>query len=172
MPETSQDAFETLFPPKQPISAHELRERSNSMTKKRGQSNPKNSLKIRVDNPLVAAESNFWPPTPTDPASLAVAATGGGNGATKGGVREARISVGELDSCYTTPEPIGYKRESSHRYAFPHFSYTHFCRVLVNHQTKKFNLYDRFWLIFLLAAVSMSPLTVIPHTKNNAYLRM
>lgn len=120
MPETSQDRFETLFPAKQPITAQELRVRSNSMTKNQGQSNQKHSLEIRVDNPLVAAESNFWPPLPTDPASLTVEAAGGGGGdggGAKRGGREARISVGELDSCYTVPEPIGYKRESSHRYA-------------------------------------------------------
>lgn len=115
MPETSQDAFETMFPPKQPITAQELRQRSNSLTKNQKKLNPKNSLEIRVDNPLVAAESNFWPPMPTDPASLAVAAAGG---VAKGGGREPRISVSELDSCYTVPDPVGYKRESSHRYAF------------------------------------------------------
>lgn len=132
MPETSQDAFETLFPVKQPITAEELRVRSNSMTKKREPLNQKQPLEIRVDNPLVAAESNFfnfWPPLPSDPASLTVAAAGsaGGGGGAKGGGREARISVGELDSCYTIPEPIGYKRESSHRYALlPLFPF-HIC---------------------------------------------
>lgn len=120
MPETSQDAFETMFPAKQPVTAQELRERSNSLSKKR-QLN-KNPLEIRVDNPLVAAESNFWPPNPTDAASLTVAAAAAaaavGGRAAKSGGREARISVGELDSCITIPEPIpGYKRESSHRYA-------------------------------------------------------
>lgn len=120
MPETSQDAFETLFPAKQPISAQELRQRSNSVNKNQKQRLNQKPLEIRVDNPLVAAESNFWPPTPTDGASLSVAvaaaaAAAGGGGVLKGGGREARISVTELDSCYTIPEPVGYKRESSHR---------------------------------------------------------
>lgn len=117
MPETSQDAFETRFPAKQPVTAQELRERSNSLSKKR-QLN-KNPLEIRVDNPLVAAESNFWPPNPTDAASLTLAAAAAavGGRAAKSGGREARISVGELDSCITIPEPVGYKREISHRYA-------------------------------------------------------
>lgn len=114
MPQTAQDAFETMFPPKQPITAQELRERSNSLTKKQRQLK-KNPLEILVDNPLVAAESNFWPPIPTDEASLSVAGNSSSGLATGGG-REARISVGELDSCYTIPEPIGYKRESRHRY--------------------------------------------------------
>lgn len=167
MPETSQDAFEALFPAKQPITAQELRERSNSLTKSQKKLNQKNSLEIRVDNPLVAAESNFWPPIPADPASLTVAAA-----VAKAGGREPRISVGELDSCYTVPEPVGYKRESSHRYAFvPHFishisvafspnkeiEFMHFW------QTEPFNFIifiirpslNRFRLIFLSAAVSM-----------------
>lgn len=99
MPETSQDAFESLFPGKQPVSADELRKRSNSMNKS------KNPI-IAVNNPLVAAESNFWPQT---------SHTLGLNGEQRG-PRESRISVGDFDSCYTAPEPqIGYKRESSHR---------------------------------------------------------
>lgn len=129
MPETSQDAFETLFPPKQPISAQELRERSNSLTKKQRQAN-KMPLEIRVDNPLVAAESNFWPPMPADTSSLSVAAAVAAGATSNRGGREARISVGELDSCYTAPEPMGYKRESSHRYAllpFLRIEFSIFC---------------------------------------------
>lgn len=107
MPETSQDAFETLFPPKQPITAQELRK--NSLAKKQA-NNGAAAPEIRVDNPLVAAESNFWPQILSD----------SGLSVQRGG-RESRISVGELDSCYTIPEPIGYKRESSHRYAIFYF---------------------------------------------------
>lgn len=82
MPETSQDAFEALFPGQQSVSVDELRKRSN---------------------PLVGAESNFWPQN-----SLGIG---------QRGARESRVSVGEADSCYTAPEPhiTGYKRESSHR---------------------------------------------------------
>lgn len=95
MPETSQDAFETKFPPKQPMSAEQIRIRSNSI---------KNRPTICVDNTLVAAESNFWPPS-----------TNASGSSGQRSPRESRVSVGDDDSCYTAPEPIGYKRESSHR---------------------------------------------------------
>lgn len=96
MPETSQDAFETMFPAKQPLSPEELRVRSNSIHS--------NKPKIRIDNTLVAAESNFWPPS-----------INASNLSGQRGPRESRVSVGDVDSCITAPEPIGYKRESSHR---------------------------------------------------------
>lgn len=90
MPETGQDAFESLFPAKQSVSVDELRKRSNSLNKN-------NNKPAMVD--MVAAESNFWPQP-----------------SIKRGPRESRTSVGEVDSCYTAPEPyMGYKRESSHR---------------------------------------------------------
>lgn len=99
MPETSQDAFEALFPGRQPVSADVLRKRSNSTNKKPNKNN--------ADALLVAAESNFWPQSPSNAFGL--------NGGQRG-TRESRISVGEVDSCYTAPEPyMGYKRESSHR---------------------------------------------------------
>lgn len=97
MPETSQDAFESMFPTKQPISVEELRKRSNSMKKS-------NKPIINVNDTLVAAESNFWPPTNASGLSVG-----------QRGPRESRVSVGDFDSCYTAPEPYGYKRESSHR---------------------------------------------------------
>lgn len=100
MPETSQDAFETLFPAKQAVSREELRNRSNSMNK--GQPT------IRIDNTLVAAESNFWPPTAMNAPNYNIGR----------GPREDRVSVGELDSCITGTTDThyhGYKRESSHR---------------------------------------------------------
>lgn len=96
MPETSQDAFEALYPGKQHISVEELRKRSNSLNKKMIPS-------VQIDN-LIAAESNFWPSPVT-----AVKVNG------KRGPRESRVSVGDVDSCYTAPEPYGYKREISHR---------------------------------------------------------
>lgn len=101
MPETSQDAFETMFPGnvKQPVPAHELRNRSNSVNKN---SKPTNML---GDSTLIAAESNFWPLS-TDILGVPREMRG---------PRESRISVGDVDSCYTLPEPYGYKRESSHR---------------------------------------------------------
>lgn len=95
MPETSQDAFETMFPAKQPVTAQELRNRSNSLSK------TNKLINIQMDNTLVAAESNFWP---TSSNALGLR-----------GPRESRVSVGDVDSCYTAPEPKGYKRESSHR---------------------------------------------------------
>lgn len=95
MPQTSQDAFETLNPGKQPISAAELRKRLNSDSKKK-------SPFLQADN-LIAAESNFWPSPTMDKV----------NG--KNDPRLSRISIGDFDSCITAPEPYGYKRESSHR---------------------------------------------------------
>lgn len=100
MPETSQDAFETKFPGnvKQPVTPEELRNRSNSLNKK----------STLLDNTLIAAESNFWP--------LSTNTLGLPRGSR--GQREPKISVGDvdgIDSCYTVPEPYGYKRESSHR---------------------------------------------------------
>lgn len=90
MPETSQDAYESLYPKKQSVSVEELRLRSNSIGKH------KSHPVIRVDDPVV--ESNFFWPTDTRRP------------------RESRVSVSELDSCITAPEVIyGYKRESSHR---------------------------------------------------------
>lgn len=100
MPETSQDAFETLFPAKQPMSREELRNRSNSMNK--------GHPTIRVDNRLVAAESNFWPPTAMNAPNYNIGR----------GPREARVSVGEFDSLITGSTDAqyhGYKRKSSHR---------------------------------------------------------
>lgn len=97
MPEISQDAFEALNPGSQPISADELRKRSNSVNK-----NPIPSVQI---DSLIGAESNFWPAMENKQNAI------GGRGP-----RESRVSVGEFDSCYTAPElPKGYKRESSHR---------------------------------------------------------
>lgn len=102
MPETSQDAFEALYPGKQPVSVDELRKRSNSVKKT-------DAPTINVDKTLVGAESRFWP-QPTSGNS------GFGLSSGQRGTRESRISVGEVDSCYTAPEPYhGYKRESSHR---------------------------------------------------------
>lgn len=101
MPETSQDAFEKLFPVKQPVSSEELRNRSNSMNKGKPQ--------IRVDNTLVAAESNFWPRT----SSIATDFIGG-----QREPRESRVSVSDFDSCITGSNESqyhGYKRESRHR---------------------------------------------------------
>lgn len=100
MPETSQDAFEKMFPAKQPISPEELRNRSNSMNK--GQP------MIRIDNTLVAAESNFWPPAAMNAPNYNIGR----------GPREARVSVGDFDSCITgstDSQYHGYKRESRHR---------------------------------------------------------
>lgn len=97
MPETSQDAFETLFPGRQPVSAQQLRDRSNSLSDKQ-------RAKITLDNSLIAAESNFWPRS-NDRNKMNAGR----------GVRETRVSVGDVDSCYTAPEPYGYKREISHR---------------------------------------------------------
>lgn len=97
MPQTSQDAFETLFPGKQPVSVNDLRIRSNSLTKNNKQ------LRISLDNTLVAAESNFWPP-PAD-----------GSRPGQRIPREPRVSVGDFDSCYSAPEVHGYKRAISHR---------------------------------------------------------
>lgn len=94
MPETSQDAFETLNPGKQSTSTQELRERKSSVNSKNGKP------KVRVD-PLVVAETNLWPSQ--------LSAMG------KKGPRGSRVSVGELDSCHTAPEPKGYKRAISHR---------------------------------------------------------
>lgn len=99
MPETSQDAFETMFPAKQPVSAQELRIRSNSVNKNN------KPINFQIDNTLVAAESNFWP--------ISASQLGVPRGSR--GPRESRVSVGDVDSCYTAPEPKGYKRESSHR---------------------------------------------------------
>lgn len=100
MPETSQDAFESLFPGKQPVSANELRIRSNSLNKN-------GKPIINVDKSLIGAESNFWPQPASNVSGLNIG---------QRGPRESRISVGEVDSCYTAPEPYhGYKRESSHR---------------------------------------------------------
>lgn len=88
MPETSQDAYETLFPSKQPITAQNLRE---------GNKNQRQPNAVSLT------------------AAAAAAAASSGK---KCGGHEARISVGDLDSCHTIPDPVGYKRESSHRYAF------------------------------------------------------
>lgn len=92
MPERAQDEFETLNPGPQPISAQELRNRSNSV-------NNRNNLDNRMENPLVVAETNLWP-------SQMVAAQKR---------REPKISIGDFDTCYTAPDRYGYKRESSHR---------------------------------------------------------
>lgn len=92
MPETSQDAFESLYPGKLPITPNELRKRSNSLNK--NQMIPT----IPLDS-LIGAESNSC--------SLGVEKVNG--------KREHEISVGDVDSCYTAPEPFGYKREISHR---------------------------------------------------------
>lgn len=96
MPETSQDAFEVLNPTNQAVSVEELRARSNSI-------NRQPIPAIKVDN-LIAAESNFWPSSSADINNE------------RNSKRESRISVSEVDSCYTAPESnYGYKRESSHR---------------------------------------------------------
>lgn len=92
MPETSQDAFESLYPGKLPVSPDELRKRSNSVNK-----NPMIPT-IPLES-LIGAESNFWP--------LDIQKVNG--------KREHKISVCDVDSCYTAPEPYGYKRESTHR---------------------------------------------------------
>lgn len=84
-PETSQDAFESLFPSKQVMSTEEIRKRSNSMNKT-------NNPNISINNALVAAESNFWPQTAN---ALELNSEQHGPG-------EQRVSV-------------GYKREISHR---------------------------------------------------------
>lgn len=97
MPETSQDAFESINPRKQPVSVEEIRARSNSI-------NRQPIPAIQVDN-LIAAESNFWPSHAID--------TDENRRYVK---RESRISTSEVDSCYTVPDTQkGYKRESSHR---------------------------------------------------------
>lgn len=86
MPETSQDAYELLHPKRQPISAQELRSRSNSVK-------GRNSTPTTID--MLAAESNFWP---------------------SDNRREPKISVSEFDSYITPSDhSYGYKRESSHR---------------------------------------------------------
>lgn len=92
MPETSQDAYETLHPRKQPVSVEQLRMHLNSIG---------NNQQLRSTNTVddsVAIESNFlWPTAKQKP-------------------RESRVSVSDLDSCITAPELLhGYKRESSHR---------------------------------------------------------
>lgn len=91
MPETSQDAYESLHPRKQPVSVQELRLRSNSIGAN------KLHPTIHIDD-SVAIESNFlWP---LDNRKK----------------RESRVSVSDMDSCITAPDVIyGYKRESSHR---------------------------------------------------------
>lgn len=92
MPETSQDAFEALYPTKQALSVEQLRIRSNSIKKQHPPA-------LQIDG-LIAAESNFWP-------------TGSpSNGKPR---REQKVSVTDFDSCITAPEIHGYKRESSHR---------------------------------------------------------
>lgn len=92
MPETSQDAFESLYPGKLPITPHELRKRSNSVNK-----NPM-TPKTPLDS-LIGAESNFWP--------LDVEKVNG--------KRKHEIGVCDVDSCCTVSEPYGYKRQISHR---------------------------------------------------------
>lgn len=54
MPETSQDAFESLYPGKLPITSDELRKRSNSVNK-----SP--MIPTIPLYSLIGAESNFWP---------------------------------------------------------------------------------------------------------------
>lgn len=91
MPETSQDAYESLHPGKQPVSAAELRIRSNSIGKNK--QHPATS----VDGADTIDPNLLWPTDRRRP-------------------RESRVSVSELDSCITAPEMnYGYKRESSHR---------------------------------------------------------
>lgn len=92
MPQRGQDAFETLNPGQQPISAQELRNRSNSV-------NSKTTSQTEMENPLVVAETNLWP-SQLDATQKR---------------REAKISVGDFDTVYTAPDRKGYKRESSHR---------------------------------------------------------
>lgn len=87
MPETSQDAFEALYPLKQPISAEELRLRPSSMNK--------NFINFEAD----ALSADSWVP------SLKARPP-----------RVSRVSATDLDSCITVPDNIySYKRESSHR---------------------------------------------------------
>lgn len=88
MPETSQDAFETLYPCKSPFSIEELRLLSNSLDQK---STGFESDKLSADSLIIPAMETRKP-------------------------RVSRVSVTDLDSCITVPEKIyGYKRESSHR---------------------------------------------------------
>lgn len=92
MPETSQDAFESLYPAKVPITPDELRKRSNSVNNK----NPMIPT-IPFDS-LIGAESNFWP---LDDGKV-------------NGQQEHKLSC-DVEQLSTAPEPYGYKREISHR---------------------------------------------------------
>lgn len=87
MPETAQDAFETLHPARAPITADELRlQRSGSFG---------------------ASSQSTNDPDITQQQSLNV---------DKRHPRKSRISFTDLDSCIGGPDTIyGYKRESSHR---------------------------------------------------------
>lgn len=94
MPETSQDAFETLHPGPIPITANELRQRSNSTA----------SATTALTTTTAATRYN--------PDSILM----DNLNIDKRQPRKSRISFSDIDSCIGGPDTIyGYKRESSHR---------------------------------------------------------
>lgn len=96
MPETSQDAFETLHPGPIPITANELRQRSNSTASATTALTTTTAATRYINNPDSILMDNL--------------------NIDKRQPRKSRISFSDIDSCIGGPDTIyGYKRESSHR---------------------------------------------------------